>query len=294
MSLGYIESINITKKFGNKEILKNVSFKAEPSQITFLAGQNGAGKTTWIRIAIGLLTSTSGKVCFNNDTVNNIRKDISVVFDEPPVYTHLTGVDNIRLLSGIEKPDLQWENSILDMLKIDKHFIKMKGKSYSLGQRHRLAVASALIRKPKYLILDEPSIGIDPVSWDLVKQCLLKMVESGTTVILTGQDYRLIEQIANKVVILNDGNVVFDNSIEQLKNEFNLKIFIKANTSDIADKYNGIFNKDSTGFTIQIEVKTNSEAEKICSEIRNSGFEFKEIYIQAPTLEECFMKKLKK
>jgi ABC-type multidrug transport system ATPase subunit len=96
------------------------------------------------------------------------------------------------------------------------------------------------------------------------------------------------------VVILNDGNVVFDNSIEQLKNEFNLKIFIKANTSDIADKYNGIFNKDSTGFTIQIEVKTNSEAEKICSEIRNSGFEFKEIYIQAPTLEECFMKKLKK
>jgi ABC-type multidrug transport system ATPase subunit len=183
MSLGYIESINITKKFGNKEILKSVSFKAEPSQITFLAGQNGAGKTTWIRIAIGLLTSTSGKVCFNNDTVNNIRKDISVVFDEPPVYTHLTGVDNIRLLSGIEKPDLQWENSILDMLKIDKHFIKMKGKSYSLGQRHRLAVASALIRKPKYLILDEPSIGIDPVSWDLVKQCLLKMVESGTTFI---------------------------------------------------------------------------------------------------------------
>jgi len=233
-----IKSNNISKNFKDKSVLRNVSFTCNSNEITFLSGLNGAGKTTWIRIACGILIPNSGNVVFENDGKSDlIRKNISVVLDEPPIYPGLSGYDNLKLLSGKRKFKIEYEEKILLSLNIDKDFLLLRAKEYSLGQRHRLAVACALLREPQYLILDEPTIGLDPFSIDLLINVLKEQAQNGSTIIITGQDFHIIENFVDKIVLLHNGTILFDGCISEFK-----KLGNEQSKNNLADIFKSIIN----------------------------------------------------
>jgi ABC-2 type transport system ATP-binding protein len=190
-----IQTIELTKRFRATTVLSELSFDVEPGRITLLAGRNGAGKTTWIRTALGLTRPEAGRVLFDGRPVEAARDSIGVVGDEPPVYPRLTGAENLRQLSGLRRPDARLRATIQDMLGLDAGFLGMRASAYSLGQRRRLAIAAALIRRPAYLFLDEPTIGLDPIAWNQTRACLERMRAEGTAVVLTGQDFAEIERL---------------------------------------------------------------------------------------------------
>ncbi|WP_243495756.1 ATP-binding cassette domain-containing protein [Priestia aryabhattai] len=215
--MGNIKSDDIIFSYPRKDVLKSLSFNAQAFKITYLSGENGVGKTTWIKIATGRLKPLKGSVTFGGKSIDEVRNSLSVVLDEPPVYENLNGYDNLIALSGIRKLDKHFQAELLKTLKLDDVLMKTKTKGFSLGQRHRLAVAAALIRKPQYLILDEPTIGLDPFSWGLIKKQLQDMAKMGAAILLTGHDFHQISEIADNIVIVKDGMAVRETSTSQLK-----------------------------------------------------------------------------
>ncbi len=291
----YVESLNVTKKFGDKEVLRGFSFKAEPSKVTFLAGKNGAGKTTWIRIATGLCRANSGKVIFGSQDINRVRNNFAIVLDEPPVYGHLSGYENLYLLSGRSKIDKVFFKDVISALGFDDYLLSRKTGEYSLGQRHRLAVAAAIMRKPAYLFLDEPSIGLDPVSWQLVRDLLKDKAKDGAIILVTGQDHKLMENFVDKIVILHNGVNVFEGNLKELRGKFPVKV--KVRTQDY-EKLHSLFpndnlNYDRTKQIVEISCRTIDEAEKIGSMLSQSGIIFSELKIEEISLEDAFLSFIK-
>jgi ABC-2 type transport system ATP-binding protein len=290
---GQIDSKCVSKKFGNKVVLKELSFVAKPSEITFLAGENGAGKTTWIRIALGLIRPTYGVIYFNGKVVNELRNLVSVVFDEPPVFPSLSGIENLHLISQSVHFDKTLADQLFDIFKFDKRFLKIKAKNYSLGQKHKLSIAAAILRKPMYMFLDEPSLGLDPTSWKMVSACLKEQAKRGSSIIVTGQDYRLMEKFVDKVIILKSGISIFQGSVSELNGIFESKICINLNADNdlMINMYSDKHMILKTGdHCYEIKCESDIVAQEIIKEIKRSEIEFSELYIKKNTLEESFQK----
>nr|MBO2495028.1 hypothetical protein [Clostridia bacterium] len=213
--MGGIVTNNLSFSYGKNQVLKDVSFTAYEGEITYLAGLNGAGKTTWIKLCSDLLIPDKGEILLGFSPQKAMKHLYSVVFDFPPVYPQLTGYDNLYVLYGVDSK-LKNFKKIQDAMGLSDYLLRKKARDYSLGQHHRLAIMGALLRDPKYLVLDEPDIGIDPEGWSAVKECLLMMKNEGAAIVITGQHMDEMCELADRVVILHNRTIVYDNRKEQL------------------------------------------------------------------------------
>lgn len=214
-----IISEDVSCAYGKTQILFGLSFHAKKGEITYLAGENGVGKTTWIKVATNLKKATSGQVTYGGKRFSRVQDEFAIVFDIPAVYPKLTGYDNLKILYNVKgrAPD---NASLLNELGFDSRMLRMKAGEYSLGQRHRFAIAAALLRKPKFLILDEPDIGLDPKSWTIVVEKLLDLKSQGCAIIITGQNFDSLEKISDHIVILSQGKAKYNGSIQALKKQY--------------------------------------------------------------------------
>jgi len=288
--MGTIESKNIFFDYPGKNIFRGMSFNAPSSCITYLAGENGIGKTTWIKLATGRLTPSIGSITFDGKTISQIRDRISVVLDEPPVYDDLSGYENLIALSGIKKIDNECKLNLDKNYKLDHFLMKKKAKGFSLGQRHRLAVAVALLRNPQYLILDEPTIGLDPFSWDLIKKQLQDMVNKGTTIIITGHDFEQIGEIASKIVILHNGLTLLEEDISKLKTKSNRYLELLVDKPDFVLKEyitSYIKNKKNQSY-ICIPVIGENEVKTILKMLNKHSISIYDLKINNPTLKDIY------
>src|SRR5215203_12430 len=166
MSNLLIETQNLNFGFKkNNLIIKDINLKVEQGTIYGFLGPNGAGKTTTIRLLMGLLTPQYGEIkifgkSFSNNSID-IYSEIGALIETPSLYQHLTGFDNLEITRKIKKVPQARVDEVLQVIKLTKDS-KMKVKSYSTGMKQRLGVAIALLSKPKLLILDEPTNGLDP------------------------------------------------------------------------------------------------------------------------------------
>ena len=217
-----IESKHLNFAYGRKNILTDLDFKMPEGEISYLAGVNGSGKTTWIKCAVGLLSPQSGQVLFDGQTFEKIRDSFGICFDTPPVYPHLSCRDNLFILYKISCRSDR-EKELLDKMGISDYILKRPAGKISYGQRHRLGVAGAILRHPKYLILDEPDLGLDPFVWETVKKeiCILK--EQGANIILTGQNFGQIEELIDRVYLLSGGRIAEEVSMADFRKKYGNK-----------------------------------------------------------------------
>ena len=216
MSEGIVSS-DITFSYGKKKILNQLSFQIPCSSITYLAGDNGAGKTTWIKIAADLLARHEGTVTYAGEPFSKIREQFGIVFDIPAVYPKLSGYDNMRILYDVAIN--KEAKSLLEDMGFDRRMMRMKAGEYSLGQRHRFGIAGALLRNPRFLFLDEPDIGLDPKAWEMVSDKLLTYKNRGAAILVTGQNFDALDVIADRIVILHNGRTLFEGSTAEFKNQ---------------------------------------------------------------------------
>lgn len=290
-AVGSIVSNAVTKRFGSKSVLRGFSFEAKPSEITFLAGRNGVGKTTWIHIATGIMQSNSGSISFGGKPVGQIRDKLAIVFDEPPIYPNINGLMNLKAISGIRKLDTDWVKRVLRNLQIDSAFLRKRARHYSLGQRHRLAVAAALLRHPLYLFLDEPAVGLDIFSWELVRDSLRQLANEGATIILTGQDFEAIKQLVDRVVILKDGVAEFSGTVPELLERFPPSVYVRSpNPKAIIKLFQQAKILDLDEGLLEINCESMIEAEQMALSLKKLEEPLYEIRIRNITLEEAFYK----
>ncbi|MCX7905374.1 MAG: ABC transporter ATP-binding protein [Elusimicrobiales bacterium] len=221
-----LEIVNVTKKFEDKIAVNNISFKIEESEIFALLGPNGAGKTTTVKMIAGLLLPTSGNIYLSGiDVVKKpleAKRMISYIPDEPFIYPNLTGREFLSFISEIYGID-NYDDQISELSEyfglsqdIDKLLV-----TYSHGMKQKILIASAIIRKPKLMIFDEPTVGLDPISVKKFKVYLQRLKENGTSILICTHILEMAEKICDRVCVLNNGKIVYNNLVKNIYLDLN-------------------------------------------------------------------------
>ncbi|MHC1685330.1 MAG: ABC transporter ATP-binding protein [Clostridiaceae bacterium] len=203
---------SLYKSYDVKSVLKGVDLKVNKGEILGFIGENGAGKTTTIKSLVGLLKPDSGEIEINgyNSGEKEYRQSFGYVADEPFLYEALTGEEYLLFLSQLwDEPGYKDRTmELLDKFKLlDSYKVKIKG--YSFGMKKKLAIAGALIHKPKCLILDEPLNGLDPTSAFIAKEFFKEYSKNGNTVFFSTHTLDVAERVCDRIAILKNG-VIFD------------------------------------------------------------------------------------
>ena len=245
--------------------VKNISFSVEKGEMIAFIGPNGAGKSTSIKMMTGILFPDSGECdILGFNPVKDRKKlayNIGCVFGQKEqLWTHLTPYDNFKFFGAIyDIPSSVVEKKINEMRELFEldEFINTPVRNLSLGQRIRCEIVASLIHEPKILFLDEPTIGLDPVVKEKIRSLIKRMnKEYKTTVVLTSHDVSDIEKLCKRVIIVNKGSIVLDDSMENLKYHYLNKKIIDAKMKEKVnlDEIDGINILKDKDYNLKLEV----------------------------------------
>ena len=213
-------------EYKEKHAVNDLSFTIEEGESVAFIGPNGAGKSTTIKMLTGILYPSSGEIKVLGLSPNKDRKKLtymvgSVFGQKEQLWVHLSAYDNFKFFGAIydiKKEDLEKRIEELANLFEINEFINQPVKSLSLGQRMKCEMVASLLHNPKVLFFDEPTIGLDPIAKDTLRKLIKKInKELKTTILFTSHDVGDIEEVCKRVIIINDGKIVLDDSMKNLK-----------------------------------------------------------------------------
>ncbi len=212
---------NLTKKYGTKKVVNNISFSIFAGQIFGFVGPNGAGKSTAIRMITGLTPITSGKVRICGFDVSRSFKSaiskVGAVIETPQLYPYLSGLQNLKLFAKFYgKKALERIPKIFKLVGMENR-IKDKVSKYSLGMKQRLGIAQALLNNPKLLILDEPTNGLDPNGILEMRNILRALAEQeNLAILISSHNLAELEQLCDEIGVINNGKIIEHKTMEEL------------------------------------------------------------------------------
>jgi ABC-2 type transport system ATP-binding protein len=218
-----VEVRSLTKRYGETAAVDAVDLTVEEGDIYGYLGPNGAGKTTTLRMLLGLIRRDGGSVkLFGRDPASGVAalEGVAGFVESPTFYPYLDGRENLRFLAAL---DGGIERSALDAA-LDQVGLLARGGdrvgTYSLGMRQRLGIAAALIRSPRLLVLDEPANGLDPAGIRDMRTLIEGLPERGITVLYSSHLLAEVEEVCNRVAIVNDGRIAFEGRLDELRASF--------------------------------------------------------------------------
>jgi len=208
---------HITKKFGDFTAVDNLNLEIKSGEFFGFLGPNGAGKTTTIKMIVGLYSPTSGKIFINEKDIQKFpleaKRIIGYIPDEPFLYDKLTGLEYLYFSGGlfeIDKNTLKQRiEEMIQMLELGDWIYKLT-EEFSRGMRQRIAIASALLHNPKVIVIDEPIVGLDPVSASIVKKILRKKADEGASIFMSTHLLSIAEELCDRIAIIKNGKTIFD------------------------------------------------------------------------------------
>jgi len=304
ISMKFIEIKNLTKIFNDKLVIDNVSLGIEKGEIFGLLGPNGAGKSTLINLMVGLLKIDRGEVVIGGYNISKeplkAKEKIGLVPQEIALFENLNAKENLEYwggLYGLRGAMLRERiNEALEIAALQEH-IKKPVKKYSGGMKRRLNIAAAMMHHPEVLIMDEPTVGIDPQSRNHIFEVVKKMnKEYNSTIIYTSHYMEEIESLCDNIFILDLGKEIAYGSKEELKRMVISDKVIKIKAQGELEKLMFDIKKLSTirgveikGEELKIIANEKITLNELFNEISKHKVEVKNIGIEEPTLEEVFL-----
>lgn len=199
---------NLSKQFGRIKAVNNLSLEVKQGQVFGMLGPNGSGKTTTLGMLMGVVNPTSGDFkWFNQTPTHELRKKIGAVLEHPIFYPYLSGQKNLELNAMIKQCPVENIPYVLDVVELTARKDD-KYKTYSLGMKQRLAIASALLNNPTILILDEPTNGLDPMGIAEIRRLIKKIAQDGKTIILASHLLDEVQKVCTHFAVLKRGNLI--------------------------------------------------------------------------------------
>jgi len=218
-----LEISNLSTYYSNIKILKNISFNVEPGKVLCLLGRNGAGKTTTLKSIMGLVDKVEGNINYNNERISKIsahlvpKKGIGYVPQGRRLFSELTVAENLEIGLLTRKNGEQTKNKVLEMFpRLNERLNQVSG-TLSGGEQQMLALARALCIEPTLLLLDEPTEGLQPSMISLIRKSVLELKKQGVAILLVEQRVEAILSIADKIIVIENGAIVFSSNAEDIK-----------------------------------------------------------------------------
>ena len=230
----------LIKEYAGIKVVDGVSFSVNKGEIYGLLGRNGAGKTTIMKILLGLANPTSGKVSIlgKDMSVNSekkVLKKVGCIIENPGFYSNLTGTENLEIFAKLRGLDQDSVKKALELVNLPYKDKKIFSK-YSLGMKQRLAIANAIMHNPEILVLDEPTNGLDPIGIAEVRELLKKFKESGISILISSHILSELENVADRISIIDFGKMIEEINMKEWKNKQNSDIRVFVKEVDIAKK----------------------------------------------------------
>ena len=206
-----LDVADLSKKYGDRMALSHANFEVPMGSICGFVGPNGSGKTTTIRMLLGLITPSTGGGHVLGESITQPEKylpKVGAMIEGPAFYPALTGKQNLAVLAKLGGFSTDQIQKLLELVDLGDRG-DSKFKTYSLGMKQRLGIAAALLPNPKLLVLDEPTNGLDPAGIHEIRTLLRKLADNGTTVFVSSHLLSEIEMISDYLVMLRDGKVIF-------------------------------------------------------------------------------------
>ncbi len=299
-----IKAKDLVKRYGDLVALDHLSFTVKEGEIFGLLGPNGSGKTTAINCILSLLQYDKGEIEIFDKPMSpdayHIKRDIGIVMQNVAVYDELTVYGNIDYFCGLYVKDKATRKKLveeaIDFVGLGE-FIKFYPKKLSGGLLRRLNIACGIAHKPKLIILDEPTVAVDPQSRNKILEGIQKLNEQGVTVIYTSHYMEEVEQICTRIMIVDKGRTIATGTKEELKAMITLGEKITVESFGISEKQlealrklPGIVTVDYKGNLLVIKSgKGKNNLETVLECIKREGIQFGKIYSELPTLNDVFL-----
>lgn len=232
---------NLTKNYGDKKAVDNLSLHIEKGEIYGFIGHNGAGKTTTLKSCCGILNFDEGNIYINGISIKDrpveCKSRLAYIPDNPDLYTFMTGIQYLDFIGDIFRVESNKRNTLIrkytDMFEITSD-LAQPIKSYSHGMRQKIAIISALIHEPELIIMDEPFVGLDPKATHLLKNIMRDICNNGGAIFFSTHVLEVAERLCDKIAIINKGRLLVSGTVDDVKGNSSLEdVFLELGDHDV-------------------------------------------------------------
>lgn len=287
-----LELKNITKSFGEKEVLKGISFSADSGRAFGLLGRNGAGKTTTIRILMDVFGADSGEIFIDGTPIRAREVSIGYLPEERGLYPKKKIIDQLvyfARLHGMKQQDaVKSVDYWLGRLGMEEH----RGKrldTLSKGNQQKIQLVTALAHNPQIVILDEPFSGLDPVNAMLLKDVVKEEIQKGKIVLFSSHQMNYIEEFCDSIAILNSGTIVLQGDIHEIKHNYvRDKLVVRSDQADAIAQSLGSCCFRTNDRELMVRLKTAEDKRKVMQQL-TEAYDIDEIGVFEPSLNDIFV-----
>ncbi len=288
---------NVSKSYGNKKAVDNISLTLDKPEVFGLLGTNGAGKTTTIRMLLGIMKKDSGEITWNGKTVDRKTVNFGYLPEERGVYPKTKIYDQLMYfaeLKGMKKQEAdeaikKWAKE----LRVEE-YIDMTPEKLSKGNQQKIQFMTAIIHDPELVILDEPFSGLDPVNTEILKNIIISLVKNGKYVIMSAHQMSTIEEFCSNILILNKGKTVLQGNLRQIKETYPANR-VQINTNKNIEKEikeAGLTIEHEKNYEYTIKLDNEEKANELLKKLINEDIKIDHFEIMKPTLNDIFIEKV--
>jgi len=287
-----VEVGNVSKTYGSRKVVNGVSFTIRPGEIFGLIGPNGAGKTTTIRMMMDIIKPDSGTIKILGEALKEEAKDhIGYLPEERGLYKKTTVLDiliYLAQLKGIEPQySLNRAEQLLERVAMSPHKHK-KIEELSKGMGQLIQFLATIIHDPELIILDEPFAGLDPVNTELLKEIIQELKEQGKAIILSTHQMSQVEELCDRIMMINKGKNVLYGSLTDIKSEFsNNSVFVEYGGE--LSELEGVIGRRQHAKYLELFLNDDTEADDILRQLVSQGVKVNRFEVATPALNEIFI-----
>lgn len=300
---------NLTKSYGEKVVVDNLSFEISQPGVYALLGTNGAGKTTTLRIILGMLSKNEGKVLWNGKPLDPVNTNVGYLAEERGLYPKYSLLDQLLYFAKLRNvPKSTAMDRIKywsDRLEVNEYLFppKVKGRKQSKvnradqlskGNQQKIQLMAALISDPELIILDEPLSGLDPVNTDLFKAIIKEEIAKNKYLIMSSHQMPTIEEFCSDITILNRGKAVLQGDLNEIKKGYGrVNLFVKSDV-DIAPYISsfGLTIAEKTPSEYHLKVQSEDQAMQFLAKMISDKVPIVKFELREPSLHEIFIEKV--
>ena len=287
----------VSKSYGTKKVVDNISFSLDKPGVFGLLGTNGAGKTTTIRMILGILKKDSGTITWNGNTV--LRKSVNFGYlpEERGIYPKIKIYDQLAYfgaLKGLSKEEIDKNiHKWAKVLEVEE-YLNMTAEKLSKGNQQKIQFLTAIVHNPELVILDEPFSGLDPVNTEILKKVIISLVKEGKYIIMSAHEMHTIEEFCSDLLILHRGKTVLKGNLKEIKNSYpasSVYIETEDDITDIIEKNNlDIINSHDNNY--EIRISSEEDGHKLLKDITSKKINVNRFEILKPSLNDIFIEKV--